>query len=193
MTIVTIYPRELQKLCDYSHILSEKLQKLFDCSHNFSQNSKYCDNSYTIFGVLKILGKIVTIVTHIFDFLKMDGKMTFLENRFWCALKLSDRAPKPLVRSYWSMRFFWNVSQLDSVLTGLPRGHQKCLLIDGTPCMSHIKNNEKYHRSLSWSTTEIARHAPNSFQEGRGGGTVINSSLICPMSCIKRYKKTRSL
>ena len=77
-------------------------------------------------------------------------KMTFLENFFWCALKLSDRAPKPLVRSYWSMRFFWNVSQLDSVLTGLPRGHQKCLLIDGTPCISILIQHVKY---LTWKFT----------------------------------------
>ena len=93
MAIVTQFLEFPWINCDYSHTIFEvPSDKLWLLSH--------------IFKIFENLGKIVTIVTHIFDFSKKVSKMTFLENFFWCALKLSDRAPKPLVRSYWSMRFF---------------------------------------------------------------------------------------
>ena len=60
---------------------------------------------------------------------------TFSQNRLWGAPKLSDRAEKPLDRSSWSVRLIWHTGQVDSVLTGLPRGHQKCAVFGGPPCM----------------------------------------------------------
>ena len=51
------------------------------------------------------------------------------------AFKFSYRAPKPLVRSYWSVRLIWDTFKPNSVLTGLPRGYQKCILFGETPCI----------------------------------------------------------
>ena len=49
---------------------------------------------------------------------------------------MSYQFAKPLVRSYWSVRLICYTGQRDSVLTGLPRGQQKCALFGGPPCMS---------------------------------------------------------